>query len=245
MLSAQVSTETTELRVFYTLLSPRTPMTMIAAGLCLLALFISTVGGGHAITHIFGAGEVGWLVLCALTALPLVALVVWQRATHLQLIDRMELLSQTDLLTRFPNRPTFVKRAAKALTRSTGTMLLLNADNFRRINDEYGHTVGDMCLETLAEHIRGFVRRTDEIGRLGGEEFAIFMPGLSVADAEKVARRLSEGTAINCGSSRVPLTFSVGMTRAGPHTTLDEALNAADSALTRAKSEGRACYRAA
>jgi diguanylate cyclase (GGDEF)-like protein len=123
------------------------------------------------------------------------------------------------------------------------TIVLADLDNFKRVNDEFGHHGGDVVLRAFADLIRTHVRDVDVSGRIGGEEFAILLPDTDAAGAARVAERmrssladvaipLSDGAAIHVASS-----FGVAELRAGQAG--EELLRAADAALYRAKDEGK------
>ncbi len=155
--------------------------------------------------------------------------------------DRLVEMATTDMLTRLPNRRAFMERARSALSLNKGVMLLLDADHFKDINDNYGHAAGDHCLQVMADHLQGLLRSDDVIGRVGGEEFAIFLPKATMETARQIGQRISMGLLVETGSgSSLHFTVSVGAASVGPHMTLDEALRDADIALYRAKTAGRA-----
>ncbi|MFC0115139.1 GGDEF domain-containing protein [Kibdelosporangium aridum] len=122
----------------------------------------------------------------------------------------------------------------------SAALLMLDLDNFKSINDRYGHLVGDKHLKGVAEVLKSEVRATDMVGRFGGEEFVILLPGTTQDDAMAIAERIRrrvEGFAVE-GLGTV--TVSVGVAAHPDHgTTLEEVMNAADLALLAAKTAGR------
>lgn len=119
-------------------------------------------------------------------------------------------------------------------------LLMLDLDHFKRINDRHGHLVGDRHLREVADVMKAEVRSTDIVGRFGGEEFVILLPNTTqsdaVATAERIRRQVS-GVRIE-GAERV--TVSVGVAAHPQHgDTLEEIINAADTALLAAKNAGR------
>jgi diguanylate cyclase (GGDEF)-like protein len=93
----------------------------------------------------------------------------------------------------------------------------------------------------MADHLQGLLRSDDVIGRVGGEEFAIFLPEATMETARQIGQRISMGLLVETGSgSSLHFTVSVGAASVGPHMTLDEALRDADIALYKAKTAGRA-----
>lgn len=121
--------------------------------------------------------------------------------------------------------------------------VMIDADHFKSINDVYGHSAGDEVLVALVDTCRRELRSSDLIGRLGGEEFCVLLPGASLADAAEVGERLR--TAI--GAMAVPqlrqssgVTVSIGGTQLVPADgSIQELISRADSALYEAKSTGR------
>ncbi len=127
------------------------------------------------------------------------------------------------------------------------SMLLLDLDFFKRVNDQYGHFVGDRVLKELASRLKAQVRRLDIVCRVGGEEFVILLPGADVAIAWRVAERIRRAIAEEKfdvgekpGELLLDLTASIGIAGfEGPEDTLEKLYMRADEALYRAKEEGR------
>ncbi|MBK1837397.1 diguanylate cyclase [Azospirillum sp. YIM B02556] len=123
-------------------------------------------------------------------------------------------------------------------------LVMLDIDHFKRINDELGHAAGDVAIRRAVEEIRSHLRATDHIGRIGGEEFAILLPGTSHADGAVIAERLRDGLArltITLADGRhFRLTGSFGLTQLRPPgDSVESVLGRADQALYRAKALGR------
>jgi diguanylate cyclase (GGDEF)-like protein len=154
----------------------------------------------------------------------------------------------TDPLTGLFNRRMFQDWATTEWSRARrqGTplsLLVLDIDHFKRINDTFGHAAGDEVLIEITSCLRSLIRKEDLIARVGGEEFAIIMPNLSLADASGFAERLRAGVEAQpllSGKSTMNVTISIGVAEAqhGP-TPIETALSAADMALYRAKQRGR------
>ena len=122
---------------------------------------------------------------------------------------------------------------------------MVDADHFKRINDNYGHEAGDVCLKTLAELMREHFRReTDRLSRFGGEEFVIFA---SYEDNSEIKNRLEsfrravEDSCSVCGEHEINITISIGLATGtpGPDDSPAEFLRQADQALYLAKQNGR------
>jgi two-component system, cell cycle response regulator len=151
-------------------------------------------------------------------------------------------LAETDSLTGLLNRRAFLQKMRDAAERvgDHGKMsaILLDIDHFKRINDEYGHDVGDAAIQSVCRElsVEGIV------GRLGGEEFGIVLPHRAVAHAEEMANRLRRTTeALRIRGGRVPirLTCSFGVSEWVEGDTVESLLKRADIALYEAKTTGR------
>jgi diguanylate cyclase (GGDEF)-like protein len=161
----------------------------------------------------------------------------------------LERLTRQDGLTGLFNRKTFVELSTNELKRaqrqgSATTILLLDLDHFKRVNDTWGHPAGDAVLRHVALTTVQSVRSTDLVGRLGGEEFIVLLPHTS-ADAgrriaEKIRQRL-EVSHIDWQGTRIQVTASIGLTSATAEEgrTFDYLYNEADKALYLAKQRGR------
>jgi diguanylate cyclase (GGDEF)-like protein/PAS domain S-box-containing protein len=158
-------------------------------------------------------------------------------------------LAATDYLTGLANRRHFLARLEQELSRihrldgHCASVLMLDSDHFKRVNDVYGHATGDNVLRHLAVLMQNELRKIDTLGRVGGEEFAVILPGADLPAAEVFAERLRKKVAETpmVQEDRViPLTVSIGV--AGMKTSdasADDALVRADRALFRAKDCGR------
>ena len=128
------------------------------------------------------------------------------------------------------------------------SVVMIDADNFKLINDRHGHSVGDDVLRFIAERCRGSVRKGDILGRVGGEEFAAALTEIDVLGALKTAERLCREVAaepFEIGDDRLTVTVSVGMAaRRAQETDPGELLRLADRALYAAKAAGRNCVAA-
>ena len=160
-------------------------------------------------------------------------------AMHRDLVQ----LAELDPLTGIFNRRAFFERAEAALAQRSGigrlSAIMLDIDYFKRVNDAYGHAVGDRAIREVASLIAG----TGEIvGRLGGEEFAMLLPDRDLAGGSEVAERLrQEVTTIRVpvDGKFVTLTASFGVSEWHPGESVDETLRRADMALYSAKAAGR------
>jgi len=156
-------------------------------------------------------------------------------------------LVTTDPLTRLANRRAFVEKSRELieLGRRSGSpvsLLMLDLDHFKAINDTHGHAAGDIVLKRVAQEMRGELRSVDLCGRIGGEEFAMVLPGARLDEAASVAervRRAVEATGVEVAGAALTVTISVGVAEIGPADSFDRALSRADEALYGAKAAGR------
>ncbi len=162
-------------------------------------------------------------------------------------MDRMQSdladLAMTDMLTGLPNRRSFVVKAGQAQAKGeVGFVLIIDADHFKRINDTFGHAVGDRCLQAIANRMNDVRRPEDLIGRIGGEEFGAFLPFCTMEEVHRIGGRLCGAILINLPEERDPLrlTLSVGAAETKPFEMIEAAVSRADEALYAAKSGGRA-----
>ena len=159
-------------------------------------------------------------------------------------------LATTDFLTGLPNRRQFMAALENEHARlqrelaSCASVLMLDIDHFKRVNDDYGHAVGDAVLRHLGALMCQALRKVDVPGRVGGEEFAILLPGTDLSAAavfaERLRRRVAESSLTTDGGILITITVSIGMAAmAGTDADCDAVLARADEALYRAKRGGR------
>lgn len=217
----------------------------------ILSLVALTMAAGIA-AHRFGLPDgreeiayLGNLVIASVTILVLAY--VYDRAQELAEIE-LHRLATTDALTQLPNRgmltETFTRmRAISARTETPLSLLLLDLDDFKRINDCHGHAAGDETLVGFARFLRQQVRESDFLFRLGGEEFMILLSGAgrhqSAAVAESIRGEL-ECLRVPHGGESIAMTVSIGVAELGPDgTELDALLRVADRRMYQAKDAGR------
>jgi diguanylate cyclase (GGDEF)-like protein len=184
------------------------------------------------------------LGLSAAVMAVLVALIV----RHVSAAKQLRTMAMTDELTRLPNRRHLLSVAHERLddARRAGTpisVLALDVDHFKRINDTFGHEVGDTVLRRVAQAARGALRHDDHIGRTGGEEFVVVLPHADAAQALEVAERLRaavERLDWADVDAALRVTVSVGVAERAPADADFAALSRrADDSLYRAKQTGR------
>ncbi|MBT8336798.1 MAG: GGDEF domain-containing protein, partial [Gemmatimonadetes bacterium] len=169
-----------------------------------------------------------------------------------RLISALRSLSLIDDLTGLYNRRGFTELGEQylKLARRSGravTVVYLDVDRFKNINDTHGHPVGDQALRRVAKILRNTFRRSDIVARLGGDEFAVLALETSGEPAEWLAQRLREGVSVHNSSEDAPfqLAASVGVARAvgDAEVSLDDLLAQADAAMYREKrAKQRAAY---
>lgn len=178
----------------------------------------------------------------ALVATPFVAAGMAMLRHLLRLQGQLTLLATTDMLTGLPNRRDFLARTSLATQGGrAGALLLLDADHFKRINDAFGHAVGDACLAAIAARLRAELRPGDLVGRLGGEEFAAFLPAATRREAAEIGAALCAAIAVDAEAAeeRLAVTLSAGAALGDGATPLDRLMAEADRALYEAKARGR------
>ena len=172
------------------------------------------------------------------------------RLRELETINRkLGIIAETDGLTNCLTRSAFLLRVEARLRAPLpsggamhGALLIIDADHFKVINDRYGHATGDAALVLMAQAIRSSIRASDSVGRLGGEEFGVFLPGVGRFGAETVAERLRravETLGFVAQGKRHPLTVSVGGVVFDTSTNFEKLFKAADARLYAAKHHGR------
>jgi diguanylate cyclase (GGDEF)-like protein len=164
---------------------------------------------------------------------------------QIKLQRKLSFLSRKDGLTGLNNRRTFFEHAdVRRQETQGGVLLLIDADNFKRINDTYGHQTGDLCLKQIAKTLQRNVRHDDIIGRVGGEEFAIFLLNTSLEQARIIGERLTKPIQfpqMKTNAARdLQVTLSVGAAVNTVDQPLDSLFARADQALYKAKADGRA-----
>jgi diguanylate cyclase (GGDEF)-like protein len=158
-------------------------------------------------------------------------------------------LATIDELTLVFNRRRFLELARREFKRAertnrTFSLLMIDADNFKAVNDTYGHDVGDLVLQTLAGTCQEHIRELDVLGRMGGEEFAILLPETGRKQARRMAERLRSliaGSPVPVAGRSNPITVSIGVasTLDSDTDTLEKLFKHADNALYLAKENGR------
>jgi diguanylate cyclase (GGDEF)-like protein len=157
---------------------------------------------------------------------------------------RMRAMAMIDELTRLPNRRSIFALAEEQLqTGRTFSLLAIDIDHFKFINDSWGHAAGDLVLQRVAQTCRSALRRMDAIGRIGGEEFLALLPSTSVATAKSIAEQLREAVEqleLTYNNTPLRVTISIGVTEsAASDEPLSKVTHRADALLYAAKERGR------
>lgn len=166
-----------------------------------------------------------------------------------ELFTRLQILAAEDALTGFMNRRRLAEFAAEEFRRSVRydaplSVIMMDLDYFKHINDQYGHEAGDQALREVSRLVRTTVRDIDAVGRYGGEEFALILPSTELDGCRGLAERIREAMEVMditlTGGETIRLTSSFGIAqRTEDDDSFDAILARADQALYRAKSDGR------
>lgn len=157
-------------------------------------------------------------------------------------IERLIETAERDELTGLRNRRGFLDSARRLLAgESNGVLAMVDIDRFKAINDRFGHVTGDALLREVALRLENGVRRSDIVGRWGGEEFAILFPDTLLEEARVVMERLRASIALDptLQGDEWPVTFSCGLAPVRSFAHLENATRNADGALYAAKNGGR------
>jgi len=189
------------------------------------------------------------------TALLLAALAFLQfrlqqaEALRRSAIQKLDQIAQIDELTSLPNRRNFMMRAEVELYRTVRqgdsmSVLMMDIDNFKTINDTYGHKTGDEVLKCLAQLCQQSLRQYDIVGRIGGEEFAFLLPKTEITLGVEIAERMRkniEATAVKAEDGQlIQFTVSIGVTALrNENDSIDSLLGQSDKAMYEAKHAGR------
>jgi two-component system cell cycle response regulator len=216
----------------------------------LSALKIFPLKAGHTVvgTLVCGSRDAAGLPESAQKELSMLALQAAEALVRTRLYEQAERLATTDGLTGVLNRRTFNAelhgrlREAQRYNRPL-SLLLLDVDHFKKVNDTYGHPAGDVVLRGIAALAQKQARETDVVARYGGEEMAVILPETDAQGAHTIAERIRKAAAAASHATEqggVQVTLSIGLaTWPGPGDSAEELVEAADKALYRAKQGGR------
>jgi len=170
--------------------------------------------------------------------------------------EKLKYLATTDTLSGLNNRAEFMNRARREFTRAKMnneelSLLIMDLDNFKAINDTFGHAAGDEVIREMGRIIKTNFRKTDIAGRLGGEEFAVVLKNTTLEEAMMVAEKFRETVAnriVNYREQDISFKVSIGLAALCDNTDIiydiEDVLKMADDALYKAKAKGRNCVAA-
>jgi len=161
--------------------------------------------------------------------------------------EKYEIKSKLDALTMVYNKDYFMELALRELGianryKQTLSLLFLDLDYFKKINDNYGHLVGDEVLKEVVKRVNSCIRNSDILARFGGEEFILLLPCTSHEDAFLLAERIRVyicSTVININKLEISISTSIGLSSNTKEDTLEDVIKKADHALYKAKKNGR------
>jgi diguanylate cyclase (GGDEF)-like protein len=196
-----------------------------------------------------GAPDLSLPIALAVLGISLAALLgalilTWGRNERIQ---ELELQASQDSLTGLNNRRRFEEDLAAAMARSrrdgtTGALLMLDIDEFKRVNDSRGHPAGDRLIQEVAGVLRRRARQSDTLARLGGDEFAVILPRCSQGEAQQAAEAIAaeiRGHRSEQTGDAVTVSIGISMFGEDPRTSVATVVSEADTAMYAAKDEGR------
>jgi diguanylate cyclase (GGDEF)-like protein/PAS domain S-box-containing protein len=157
--------------------------------------------------------------------------------------EMLKVLSETDDLTGLKNKKYILDRIDMEIAKCNRydysfSIIVIDIDKFKNINDKYGHLIGDDVLETLGKKIKNSLRKVDEVGRFGGEEFIVLLPHINKEDGFKVAEKIRKNIADLKWKFEISVTISSGVAQYS-NETKESLINRADKKLYKAKKNGR------
>jgi diguanylate cyclase (GGDEF)-like protein len=166
---------------------------------------------------------------------------------NIKLFEKTQRQATTDGLTGLANHRTFYEILERELWRSRRyggqiSVIMVDVDNLKKINDTYGHRVGDKAIRQVSQKIKQCIRQIDTAARYGGDEFAVILPNTSLTEAVVVAERMVEavaGSTLMAEEQEIPLSISVGLGQYDCHTRPEDITSRSDQALYTAKQAGK------
>lgn len=167
---------------------------------------------------------------------------------HKRMEKELRCLSVTDCLTNCYNRRFFMQKLEEEIERAKRngnkfSLIMLDIDRFKSINDRFGHNAGDLVLKSMAEMIKNRIRKIDTLARWGGEEFVLLLPDTPVENAARLAEELRESLSRMDIQGVGRVTASFGVAGYCPGDSVDSLVNKADNMMYEAKAAGRNCVR--
>jgi diguanylate cyclase (GGDEF)-like protein len=178
------------------------------------------------------------------------ALELAQKNQELQiLLEKVEQMAMTDFLTGISNRRNAIDLMHKEVSRynrsgENFSFIMVDVDNFKNINDIYGHECGDYVLKNMVDLIQGILRKYDMLARWGGEEFLIMLPGTDIFETKIVAEKIRsfiDAQTFNHKERSFGVTITAGVAQYQVDDDLDSVIRRADEAMYRGKNQGKNC----
>ncbi len=186
-----------------------------------------------------------WLAVNLVLRLALFIAVAWVLSALKKSVEEHKLAARIDVLTGIPNRRAFYEAAQLEIARANRnpkpfTVVFTDIDNFKNVNDRYGHLIGDRLLTLTADILRQNVREIDQVARLGGDEFVLLLSGTDANGAATVMERLRNDLTAMAQMYHWPVTYSAGaVTFTRPPETVDEMITKADTLMYSVKQSGK------
>jgi diguanylate cyclase (GGDEF)-like protein len=216
------------------------PLTISGGALVILLIFIPFIG-----FELWISNSSYWILFNDIWLFLLFAgISLWLQVGQLSMLMKLYRESTVDPLTKLINRRVLFRLADNDLKeQSDFSLIMFDLDRFKRINDTYGHGVGDKVLVSTAQVIQRELRPSDIVARFGGEEFVAILPEIGLEDATRIGKRIGrmisqESVQLSDGLV-IKTTSSIGVTQKRVNESLDEALKRADDFLYYAKENGR------
>ncbi|HEU4698756.1 MAG TPA: GGDEF domain-containing protein [Gemmatimonadales bacterium] len=212
---------------------------LVVAGIAAIAWLVGDLATPAIASH---GGVVAWNALLRGCALGVVG---WMITALRRALEHERAVSRTDFVTGLPNWRAFAERAGYELDRAQRyerplTLAYVDLDDFKVVNDRFGHATGDQLLGTVADTMHDVLRRTDVIARLGGDEFAVLLPETGAEPAWIVLRKLHNAIRLAMEAHGWPVTASVGaVTCEVPPAHVDALIRHADQLMYEVKREGK------
>lgn len=215
------------------------PKGIMLAVIAVVVEYLVDMAGGHTYSHNLIAF---WNVLVHLGFILIIIHLVFMLKANMESVERS---SKTDFLTGVDNRRSFYEAAGQEIKRLPRykhpfAVMYIDLDDFKLVNDKYGHQEGDAVLQVVARTIEEAIRDTDRVARLGGDEFAVLFPEINLAESQAIAQRLKNLLDEKMCERQWPITFSIG---AGlfvqAPASVDEMIRKTDRLMYLAKNQGK------
>jgi diguanylate cyclase (GGDEF)-like protein len=179
------------------------------------------------------------------TRLVIFILIIWLLQEFKRALAHERMLSQSDYLTGIANRREFYQQVRAELERAGRSRLpislaYIDLDGFKEVNDKWGHQAGNVLLRKVAHTFQSTIRKTDVVGRLGGDEFGILLPNTGQIGAQSIMQRLHAAFRRQMTNLGTGVTLSAGVISFGsPPDSLDDMIQQADALMYKAKAQGK------